>query len=366
MTQEAFYHIALTLIDGIGHVAAKKLIQHCGSAEALFRLKKAELIAIDGMRDSLIASISKPKAAFERAERELVFAENNKIQVLLYSDDKYPRRLRHCSDSPIVLFYKGQSNLNEEKMIGIVGTRSMTDYGKVITQKLVKGLASLQVSIVSGMAYGVDICAHREALQQGLPTIGVMAHGLDRVYPFVHIPTAERMYEQGGLLTEFLSETIPDKENFPKRNRIVAGMCDAIVVVEAGPKGGALITAELAHSYNRDVFAVPGNVGANFSSGCNKLIKINKAALVESAEDIAYSLNWGIKKEKITVQKSLFVELNREEEIIVKVLETKGQLPIDELTYLADFPLSKVAGLLLNLEFNGLVKSLPGKVYALN
>lgn len=365
MAHSLLHAIALTLIPGIGDVAAKKLIAYCGSPEEVFKAKKPHLLKIPGMGEATANALLN-HSALSRAEKELEFAMKHNIEVLFYLDESYPKRLKHCNDNPIVLYFKGKANLNSEKMISIVGTRNATEYGKKITQHLVEDLREHQATIVSGLAYGIDIYAHKAALQQGLPTVAVLAHGLDRIYPPAHKVTAERMLEHGGILTEFMSETNPDRENFPKRNRIVAGMSDAVVVIEAALSGGALITADIANTYNRDVFAVPGKLGDVYSEGCNRLIKTNKAALIESAKDIAYLLNWNREAASVQVQRKLFVELNPEEEIVVEVMKQKGNIAIDDLTLLSEFPMSKVAGILLNLEFNGVVKSLPGKVYQLN
>jgi DNA processing protein len=352
-------------VPGVGDVAAKKLIAFCGSPEAVFESKKNHLLKIPGMGEITASSIVN-HSVFERAEKELKFIERNKIKPLFYLDEAYPKRLKHCADSPIMLYLKGNANLNNHKIVSIVGTRNASEYGKKITQQLIEDLKQHEVTIVSGLAYGIDICAHKAAIQQHLSTVAVLAHGLDRIYPAVHKSTADKMLENGAWLTEFMSETIPDRENFPKRNRIVAGMSDAVIVIEAALTGGALITAEIANTYNRDVFAVPGKLEDAYSAGCNRLIKTNKAALLESAKDIAYLLNWDNLTAQTKPQQSLFIELNMEEEKVVNVLKEKGNVAIDELCLHAEYPMSKVAGILLNLEFNGVIKSLPGKVYQLN
>jgi DNA processing protein len=251
-------------------------------------------------------------------------------------------------------------------MIGIVGTRKSTSYGKDFTYNLVKELKQFNITVVSGLAYGIDVFAHKASIENNIPTIGVVGHSLDRIYPAVHENVAKEMEEQGGVLSEFISGTKPDAENFPKRNRIVAGICDAVIVVEAGIKGGALITAEIANSYNRDVYAVPGRVGDVYSEGCNYLIKANKAALLDSAYDFAFMMGWtDDKKQKAVAQKSLFIDLNPEEQKIVDLLNAKGNLGIDELCILSQVPITKAASLLLNMEFAGVIKSLPGKIYSL-
>ncbi len=360
------YKIALTLIPNIGDVLAKRLVAYTGGVEAVFEEKKAMLMKIPGIGNSLATDILSAEVK-KRAEQEIVFIEKNNIQPLFFLDDDYPKRLSHCSDSPIMLYFKGNTNLNAEKIISIVGTRDATNYGKLLCEKLVCDLSALQVTIVSGLAYGIDICAHKAALENNLPTVGVFAHGLDRIYPALHKSTATKMLEQGGWLTDFMSETNPDRENFPRRNRIVAGISDATIVIESKANGGSLITAEIANSYNRDVFAFPGNVGSEVSEGCNNLIKKNKATLIQSANDVVYNLGWEIvKKKKAPAQKQLFVELRGDEETVFNCLKTRDEFSIDDLCFESKMPMSKVAATLLTLEFQGLVKSLPGKRYRLN
>jgi DNA processing protein len=281
-------------------------------------------------------------------------------------DDDYPNRLKHCIDGPLMLYSLGNADLNKQKIVAVVGTRRATEYGKEMTNYLIKELADLDVMIVSGLAYGIDSYAHKAALQFNLPTVGVLAHGLDRIYPLANKQLAEKMQSNGGLVTDFVSNTNPDRENFPKRNRIIAGLADAIIVVEAARKGGALITADIANSYNRDVFAVPGKIGDAYSAGCNYYIRTNRAALIESAKDIVYIMGWEEKKEKNkSLQKKLFIEFTDDERVIVDMLEKNGDSGIDFLCINSEMSSSKVASALLNLEFNGLVKSLPGKRYQL-
>jgi len=364
-SQELPYFIALSLIPGVGDVMAKKLIAYCGSAEAVFIEKKAKLEKIPGVGPVLAKSVISHREV-DRALEEIKFIEKYKIKALTFLDPEYPVRFKQCHDSPIVLYYKGTSDLNQQKVIGVVGTRNMTEYGKSACSKLIQDLAPHQPLIVSGLAYGVDILAHKVALDNDLDTIGVVGHGLDRIYPSIHKPVAERMVKQGGLLTEFLSETTAERENFPKRNRIVAGICDAVIIVEASIKGGALITAEIANSYNRDVFAFPGRVGDTYSEGCNKLIKSHKAALIESAKDIEYILGWEKNEKKKKVEPQLFPDLTADEQLLVDFLRQHGPSGIDNISLLSNLTMGKVASLLLNLEFAGMVKALPGKVYKLN
>lgn len=361
---ELLYQIAVPMIPGIGSVNAKALISHCGAASAVFKTKKPQLLKIPGIGSKLAQEILNADV-LKRAEKELQFIEKHQIQALFYADKKYPFRLKQCIDSPVVLYYKGNQDLNESRMIGIVGTRNATDYGKAICEKLIAELSPFKPLIISGLAYGIDICAHKSSLQNGLNTIGVLAHGLDRIYPELHRATAQKMLKQGGLITEFKSETNPDKQNFPSRNRIIAGLCSAIVVVEAAKNGGALITAELANSYSRDVFAFPGRINDKFSEGCNKLIKQNKAALISNAKDLIWNLGWEDTKTQASKQAQLFVELNADEQKLYDCLKKHQTLEIDTLRILTGFNASKIATLLLKMEFEGIVKSYPGKQYRL-
>jgi len=365
MGEELIYQIGLTLIPGVGDVLGKKLVSLCGSAEAVFREPRHHLKNMPRIGD-LLALAAGNREILSRAEKEAVFVDRYHISPAWFQDNRYPHRLKHCIDSPVLLYYKGTADLNAERVIGIVGTRSATEYGKMVTHDIISGLIPQQVLVVSGLAYGIDSCAHRFSIDYGLNTIGVLGHGLDTVYPWMHRSLAEKMVTQGGLLTEFMSGTKPDRTNFPKRNRIIAGLCDAIVVVEAGRKGGALITADIANSYNRDVFAVPGRVNDPFSDGTNYLIRTNRASLIQKADDIEYLMGW---KEPTTkpamVQRKIFIEMTPEEEKIVALLQEKSRLGIDEICILTENPMSRVSSSLLNLEFEGVVKCLPGKVYEL-
>ncbi|MBI3519205.1 MAG: DNA-protecting protein DprA [Bacteroidetes bacterium] len=361
------YQIGLTLLDGVGDVLAKNLVAYCGSAEQVFKTGKTQLEKIPGIGAYTSNAIYKSKAVLQRAEQELEFINEQSIQPLFFTDKNYPQRLKNCVDSPVMLYYKGTADLNADKIVAVVGTRTPSAYGKSTTEKLIEDLTDSGCLVVSGLAYGIDITAHKAALDHGLNTIGVLAHGLDRVYPAVHSNYAERMVSQGGLLTEFLSETNPDKENFPKRNRIVAGMCDALVVVESKRGGGSLITATIANSYNKDIFAFPGKAGDILSEGCNGLIKSHRANLIESAADLLYMMNWNEPaKKKKTAQIPLLVNLSSEEQLIVSAFENKSQLHVDEICYATKFSISKTSTYLLQLEFSNVIKSLPGKIYQLN
>lgn len=365
MDENLKYKIAISLIPNIGDVLAKRLISYCGSAEAVFSEKKAALEKIPGIGESYAKSVLTQKV-FKRVDEEIKFIQKNKITPLFYLDKEYPKRLTHCEDSPVLLYFKGKANLNSEKIISIIGTREATDYGKQLCEKLIADLAPYNPIIVSGLAYGIDICAHKAAMDNNLTTVCGLGHGLDKIYPAVHRTYAEKMLENGGWLSDFTSGTTPDRENFPRRNRIVAGMSDATIVVESKVGGGSLITADIANSYNRDVFAFPGRVNDECSVGCNNLIKQNKAALIQSAADIIYIMGWEQKVKNAPIQKQLFVELKPEEEILVNLLKEKESVNVDDICLFAKMPMSKVSSLLLTLEFSGIVKSLPGKRYRLN
>lgn len=362
---DLIYKIALTLVPGVGSVNGKSLVAYCGGVRAVFMEKKRALLKIPGIGEQAVNSLVNHNV-FARAEEELVFIQKNKISSFFYLDKDYPARLKHCHDSPLMLYYKGTADLNAPKVVALVGTRKATEYGRDMCRKIIEGLQEHNVLVVSGLAYGIDTWSHKAALDNSLQTVGVLGHGLDRIYPFANRSLAEKMAENGGLLCEYMSNTTPDRENFPMRNRIIAGMSDAIVVVESGITGGALITAEIANSYNRDVFAVPGRIGDPHSEGCNKIIKINKAALIQSAKDITYLLNWDEAKiRKTNIQRQLFVNLTPDEELIVNTLKEKGDLEVDTLLMETSLLPSKAASILLNLEFEGIIRCLPGKVYRL-
>ncbi len=359
------YQIALCLIPGIGDVLGKKLVTMCGSAEAVFREPKQILRKVKGVGEQLSQAVGN-KEIIRRAEQEMTFIQRFGISPFFFQDPLYPRRLTHCIDAPLMIFYKGSSELNANKVVGIVGTRSATSYGKKICRELVNGLIQHHPLVVSGLAYGIDSCAHRSALEVKLPTVAVLGHGLDRIYPYANNALAEKMISCGGLITEFFSGTNPDRENFPKRNRIIAGLCDAVVVVEAARKGGALITADIANSYNRDVFAVPGRIGDPWSEGSNYLIRINQAHLYQSPENVEYIMGWREPEKKQVRQRQIFLEMTSDEEVIVKYLEAVNNSGIDEIMIETGLSTSKTSAALLNLEFEGVVKILPGKRYELS
>lgn len=365
MSNDLLYQIALTLVPNIGPVQAKLLLQHC-EAEEIFHAKKHFLEKIEGIGPVRAASIISFRN-FDKAEEEIKFIEKFKIKPLFISDPAYPKRLLTCYDSPTLLYYKGEADLNASRMVAIIGTRNNTDYAKQVTDKLIKDLSSYNTTIVSGLAFGVDALAHKASVKNSLPTIGVLAHGLDQIYPAEHTPLAKDMVKNGGgLLTEFRSKTKPDKHNFPSRNRIVAGMCDTTIVVETSVKGGSMITAELANGYNKDVFAFPGKTTDSKSAGCNMLIKTNKASLITDATDLILVMGWAdSRKTKAKKQKELFIELSPDEKIIVSILTDKETVHIDEINMKSGLNSSAVAAAILNLELQNVIVSLPGKLYRL-
>jgi DNA processing protein len=366
MNSELLHQLALTLVPNIGDVQAKILVNHFGDASSVFKAKKTELGKIEGIGEVRAKSI-KEFDDFHLAEQELKFIQKYKIKTLFLTDEDYPKRLLNCYDSPTLLFYKGTADLNTSKVLAIVGTRSNTDYGKQFTEKLVKDLSEQSIVIISGLAHGIDAIAHKAALKNGLPTVGVVGHGLDKIYPTENTSLAKDMVkEDGGLLSEFFSGTKPDKHNFPLRNRIVAGLSDATVVVETNIKGGSMITAKLADAYNRDVFAVPGRTNDKASSGCNHLIKYNKAILLTDAQELLEVLGWTEKKkERVKQQKELFIELSAEEKQIIQLLQEKEMVHIDEINLKSGLSSSAAAAAILNLELQNVVASLPGKMYKL-
>jgi len=361
------FRIGITLINGVGNNLAKNLIAYLGSEEAVFKETPKALSKIPGIGSSLAKEIINHKEALVRAEKEIEFILKNKIQYLYYADKNYPFRLKECPDAPLILFTKTARNLNDGKFVSVVGTRNATAYGKEICNHFIQTLAAVpNLAVVSGLAYGIDICAHKAALDNHLPTLGVIAHGLDKIYPSTHRSVAVRMLDKGGLVTEYLSNTNPDRPNFVQRNRIIAGLSDAVVVVESGIKGGALITAGLANDYNRDVFTFPGRIHDEWSKGCNKLIQQNRAALIHSADDFTRLMGWEdtLSPQKQIVQTELFVNLSDEEmQIFTVIRKHPDGIHVNELSILSAMPYSKLTALLLQMEFKGLVKCLPGNVY---
>ena len=368
MDQNRLALLALHFVPGIGDFLIRQLVSYCGSAEDVFQLSKGKLLKIPSVGESTIKAIQSGDP-FREAEEEIRKAEKLDTQIVFYLDAHYPQRLKQFDDSPTLLYTKGNANLNAAKTVGIVGTRQATSYGKEMVEQLMKDLQPHQPLIISGLAYGIDIHAHKQALLFGLPTLGVMGSGMDVIYPALHKDTATKMLDQGGLATENAFGTKPDAHNFPARNRIIAGLSDALIVVEAAEKGGALITAEIANNYNKDVFAIPGALGQTYSAGCNKLIKINKAHLLTGVKDIEYIMNWTAPNDSAS-QTPTQLDLNlfdSDERIVVTILkEKKNPMMIDELSRKTSLSPSVLASLLLNLEFKNVVRSLPGKMYRLN
>lgn len=366
MTNDLLYQIALTLVPNIGDIHAKALINIYGDAHSIFKAKKKELEKIEGIGTIRAGSI-KDFSDFTSSEEEIRFIEKYKITPLFITDEDYPKRLLNCFDSPSLLYYRGNADLNAPKIISIVGTRNNSSYGKMVCEKFIEGLQSENILVVSGLAFGIDTIAHKAALRNDLQTVAVLAHGLDRIYPEQNKSLAKQITGQGGLLTEFISNSNPDKQNFPKRNRIVAGMCDAVIVIESGKKGGSLITAELGNGYNKDVFAIPGRTNDAKSEGCNYLIKNNKAALINSADDLLEMMGWAhrLRSGPEKKQRELFIELSPDEKIIVDILQQQESIHIDELYFKSGLSSSSVATALLMLEMQNLILSMPGKMYKL-
>ncbi len=355
--------IAVGMLPGIGSVLGKNLIAYCGGAEAVMQAKTSALEKIEGVGRKTAMALRQKAQILKRAEKELAFVRKHTIQTYFFTEEEYPNRLKHAIDSPLLLYYKGTDVLNHHRILAIVGTRKMTSRGSAIIEKLITDLKDTDIMVVSGLAYGVDAKAQRVAVQYDIPTVGVVAHGLDRLYPAANADLAKSVQQNGGILTEFPSGTKPEAFNFPARNRIIAGMADATLVVESAQKGGSLITANIANSYNRDVFAMPGRANDKYSKGCNFLIKTNRAMLVEDAKDLIYQMGWDIDNKPKEVQKKLFVKLSSEEEQLLEVMKAQERWRIDELAGLTVFKNSQLAAMLLNLEFEGLVKCMPGNMY---
>ncbi len=363
--EDLVYKIAITLLPGIGSVKTRAILAYMPSLEAFFSERERVLRRIPGIGDHLASRSSRQKA-LEEAEKEVAFVQKNHLRVFWFLDEDYPSRLRQCEDAPVLLYLQGNAEPEARKVLSIVGTRHATPYGLDHCNRILEDLATSHpgLLIISGLAYGIDVCAHKAALKHDLPTIAVLGHGLQMIYPASHRHVAQEIVRQGALVTEYSTFHTPDKKNFIARNRIIAGLADATLVIESGEKGGALITADLANSYNRDVFALPGRAGDEWSKGCNRLIRNNMAALVENASDLAWFLGWEMKdKHKEAVQKELFLSLNKEEQLLLDILKEQKELSLDELAVLAGMPVSNTSALLLNLEFAGLVKNMPGNMY---
>lgn len=356
------------MINGVGDILARHLLQTLGDAEAVFMEKRQSLEKVPGIGSFTATEIKRPEVLLQ-AEKELSFIEKNRISCYFMTDVNYPKRLRECPDAPVLFYFKGNADLDTTRIISIVGTRRSTDYGRELTENLIKELAVSfpNLLVVSGLAYGIDIMAHRNALKNQLPTVAVLAHGLDRIYPSTHRNTAIELMQHGGLLTDFPSGTEPDKPNFIKRNRIVAGLADAVIIVESADKGGSLITADIAFSYGRDVLAFPGRVNDPHSKGCNTLIRQNKAALITSAADLISAMCWDVSRPTgaIPVQQELFFQESDQAGLITRIISRNKEIHIDQLALEADIPVQQLAMLLFELEMNGIIRAFPGNIYKL-
>jgi DNA processing protein len=362
--EELHYRIALTQAEHIGGVRARQLLQHFETAKEIFYANPKKLNAINGLGTGktplLRSSINEIKI-----KQELAFIRKHNINPIFITDDNYPKKLRHCPDAPVLLYYKGNVNFNQRKLVAIVGTRNNTDYGLRATEELVEGLRTLDAVIVSGLAFGIDVIAHRKAVQLGMSTVGVMAHGMDRIYPSQHRHITQSMINNGGLLTEYPSGTAPDRFNFPMRNRIVAGMCDVTVVVETEKRGGAMITAKLAAGYNREVAAFPGRSTDKKSDGCNYLLRTQIAQLITGPEDLLEMMNWENDTRPKVWQPHLFPDLTDVETKIIATLDGPGSTHVDDICRKTGLPFAELSSNMLQLELNGLIRSIPGKHYCL-
>ncbi len=360
---DLLYTLALQHVSNIGDITAKKLIAHCGSAEAVLKEKKQNLLKIDGIGHVILGNLFEAHHLKE-AEKEIGFIKENKLKVLYFKDESYPEKLKHCIDSPILLFRSGHINLNQQHIISIVGARKITTSGIAFCEKLIETLVPYGPIIVSGFAYGTDITAHKAALKHNLQTIGCLAHGLHTIYPKVHKKYMADIEKNGGFYTDFWSSDTFNKNNFLKRNRIIAGLSEATIVIESAEKGGSLVTADIANSYNRDVFAVPGRVTDSQSVGCNNLIKHQKAHMLSNPLDVPYILNWQLgENEKFAIQKQLFVELNDNEKTIYSYLKANDKQVLDVIALNCNMPIFKVASILLTMELKSVIRPLPGKLF---
>ncbi|RED48896.1 DNA-processing protein DprA [Seonamhaeicola aphaedonensis] len=362
---DLLYTLALQHVSNIGDITAKRLIAFCGSAEAVLKEKKQNLAKIDGIGQATLADIHNIEH-LKAAEEEIVFINKNEVKVSYFTDDNYPERLKHCIDGPILLFQTGNINLKNQRVISIVGTRKITTNGMAFCENLIEQLAPYNPVVVSGFAYGTDITAHKAALKYNLQTIGCLAHGLNQIYPKVHKKYMVDVEKHGGFFSDFWSTDVFDRNNFLKRNRIIAGLSEATIVIESAEKGGSLVTADIANSYDRDVFAVPGRVTDSLSLGCNNLIKHQKAMMLSNPLDVPYILNWELEKaSKPVVQKQLFVELNTEEKKIYEYLKENNKQQLDTIAITCNMPIFKVSSALLNMELKGVIRPLPGKLFEL-
>ena len=362
--QQLIYTLALQHVPKIGDITAKKLIGVCGSAEAVLKEKRGNLLKIDGVGAASLEGLF-DASHLREAEHELRFIQAHKISCLYFMESDYPERLKHCIDAPILLFQRGKVNLNNQRIISIVGARKITSHGMEFCKQLVEDLAPFNPIIVSGFAYGTDITAHKAAVDHNLQTIGCLAHGFNDMYPKVHSKYVKSVEAHGGFFTDFWSTSNFDRKNFLKRNRIIAGLSEATIVIESAEKGGSLVTADIAHSYDREVFAVPGRVTDSQSVGCNNLIKQQKAQMLSNSMDVPFMLDWKLEQEKPTIQRQLFVDLNEDEQLIYNYLKDQKKQLLDVIALDTQLPTYKLAGILLNMELKGVVRPLPGKLFEL-
>lgn len=361
--KELLYLLMLQKVKGIGPINAKKLISHLGSAEAIFNEKKSLIEKVNGIGSNTVKGLYSPEN-LKNAEKEFEYILSNEIKYHSFLDTNYPERLKHCIDSPILLFYDGNIQYKKQPIISIVGTRKMTSYGRNFIENLIDGIKEYKPIIVSGFAYGVDITAHKAAFENQLQTIAVMANGLEKMYPKTHKKYVHKVLENGGFYTEHWHDEEPLREYFLKRNRIIAGLSEATIIIESADRGGSLVTASIANSYDRDVFAVPGRTTDTFSQGCNTLIRTNRAALLNSAQDLVYLLNWDQKKtKKKQIQRQLFIDLKGDEKTIYDYLLKNGKTLLDHISLTCKIPIYKISGILVSLELQGLVRPLPGKLF---
>lgn len=366
MDQNRLSLLALHFVPGIGDYIIRQLVSYCGSAEKVFKTPKGKLLKIPGIGEVTAEVILKGNP-FRAAEYAASIAEQESVQLVFFTDKNYPSRLKQLNDAPSLLYVKGNIDFENSKSVAIVGTRRSTDYGKHCVEELVAGLTGHGALIISGLAYGIDIQAHKQALKNNLSTVGVMGSGIDVIYPAAHRDVVAKMLHAGGIVTENTFGTKPDAHNFPARNRIIAGLADALIVVEAAESGGALITADIANSYNKDVFAYPGNVGRSYSEGCNNLIKSNKASLITSLKDLEYAMNWTAGQDSLVPEvRSILGNFETEEQrVLTTLIENNGKMMIDEISWRSSLPVNQLASILLGLEFKGAITSLPGKIYVL-
>lgn len=366
MKKSPLHEVALTFVPMVGAVTARALVSYCGGAEAVFRTSKRDLLRIPGIGPVVTNNLSSAEA-LQKAERELAWMEKHGVEAVFFTDERYPYRLREIPDAPLLLYARCSDFqiLNAERVVAIVGTRQPSEHGKAICEEIVEGLLPYNALIISGLAYGIDVTAHKKANLVGLPNFGVLGNGLARLYPAAHQSVAQKMLENGGLLSEYPHETPPDREHFPMRNRIIAGLSDCLIVVETAATGGSMISADLAMQYDREVFAVPGRPRDAKSIGCNHLIKSEKARLLETADDLADLMRWDTPSNPRATQTQLLLDLSPAETRIVEAVRARPEIPIDDLALAAQMPSGELAALLLGLEFRGALRTLPGKRYIL-